>query len=153
LIELQKQFKDEAIVWVKNSVRYVHRGTSKLGCDCTGLIIGIARSIGYLGNYKLRMYPIDWNLHSGAGNYIIEELERVANEIPVSETQEGDIIIFKFAKCYAHVGILINKDNGKFAHSHMKARRCEFGFAKDSGWSRRWKKSYRLDPNKMKGFK
>ncbi len=149
---LQLIFKNEAVKWAEAKVRYLHRGFSKFGCDCTGLIIGIAREIGYLGKYDLRIYPPDWNLHSGAGNYIIEELEKVANEIPKNEIVEGDILIFRLAKCLAHVGILVNKDNGMFVHSLVTSKKCTYGILKNSGWGKRWEKAYRLDIEKMKRF-
>ena len=149
---LQLIFKEEAIKWAEAHIRYLHRGFSKLGCDCTGLIIGIARSIGYLGKYDLRNYSPDWNLHSKAGNYIIEELEKVANEIPKSEIEEGDILVFSLGRCLAHVGILVKKDNGKFVHSLVSSKRCEYGILKNSGWGFRWKKVYRMNAEKMKRF-
>ncbi len=149
---LQLIFKEEAIKWAEEKVRYVHRGVSKLGCDCTGLIIGVCREIGYLGNYKLRNYSKDWNLHNGAGNYIIEELEKVANEIPKNEITEGDILVFSWGRCLAHVGILVNKNNGKFVHCFVDSKKCIYGILFNSGFGKRWKKSYRLNVEKMKRF-
>jgi cell wall-associated NlpC family hydrolase len=125
---------------------------TKLGCDCTGMIIGICRSLGYLGAYKLREYPPDWNMHSGRGNYIEEELNKVANEIPIKEMEEGDILIFYLFTCLAHVGILVNKDNGMFVHTLVTSKKCEYAIYKNSSWSSRFKKVYRLDPVKMERF-
>ena len=152
MINLQESFKQEAIKWAEAHVKFVHRGVSKLGCDCTGLIIGICRSLGYLGAYKLRQYPPDWNKHTGRGNYIEEELKKVANEIPRRDMKEGDILIFYFYTCLAHVGVLINKKNGKFVHSLETSKRCEYAIYKNSSWSSRFKKVYRLDPVKMERF-
>ncbi len=149
MMDLQTKFKEEAIRWAEAKVKYLHRGVSKFGCDCTGLIIGIARSIGYLKAYKLREYSTDWNLHSGKGNYIEEELKRVANEIPKGEMIEGDILIFYFHTCLAHVGILVYIKNCKFVHSYVDSKRCEFAILHNSMWTKRFKKVYRLDPVKM----
>jgi cell wall-associated NlpC family hydrolase len=149
LTELQKKFKEESITWVTDEVRYLHRGVSKLGCDCTGLLIGISKQMGYLKNYRLRQYPKDWNMHAGAGNFIVEELEKIADEIPNKNAQEGDILVFRFAKCLAHAGILINKKNGRFVHSHMHGKKCEYGFLYNSGFGKRWEKTYRLSSIKL----
>ena len=151
-MNLQESFKLEAIIWAEEKVRYLHRGVSKFGCDCTGLIIGIARSLGYLGAYKLRIYAPDWNKHTGAGDYIREELEKVANEIPKNETAPGDILVFKWGNCLAHVGILIDKNNGKFIHNFEESNGCCYAILKNSGYEKRWKTSYRLDPIKMEKF-
>jgi len=151
-MNLQESFKQEAIKWAEAQVKYVHRGVSKLGCDCTGLIIGICRSLGYLGTYKLRQYPPDWNLHTGRGNYIEEELNKVANEIPIHVMQEGDILAFYLHTCLAHVGILVNKDNGMFVHVFDGSKKCQYAIYKNSAWSSRFKKVFRLDPIKMERF-
>lgn len=150
--DLQKRFTNKALEWVGLKVPYLHRGVTKLGCDCTGLIIGIARDLGFLGKYELRMYPIDWNIHSGAGNYIIEELIKVADEIPKSSAVEGDILVFRFAKCLAHVGILVNRRNGKFIHSYVDSKKCCFGILNNSSIGKRWVKSFRLNTDKMRRF-
>ena len=146
---LQSVYAKEAIKWVQAKVRYRHRGTTMQGCDCTGLLIGIARAIGYLGKYVLRMYPRDWNLHSGAGNYVVEELNRVGNEISNNETGNGDILIFRFGKCLAHVGIVVNWEKRLFVHSFFSAGYCKYGVLKNSMWSKRWVKTYRLNREKM----
>jgi hypothetical protein len=151
-MNLQEAFKQEAIIWGKEKVRYLHRGVTKFGCDCTGMIIGIARSLGYLGEYKLRQYRPDWNLHKGRGNYIEEELSKVANEISKSEMVEGDIMVFYLLTCLAHVGVLVNKKNGMFVHSYVDSKRCEFAILGHSIWTSRFKKVFRLDPVKMEKF-
>lgn len=145
MISLSQLYADRAREWV--GVVYQHRGTTRRGCDCTGLLVGIAQELGLLKNYKLRSYSFDWNLHAGAGNYIVEELKRYSNEIPKSETRVGDILIFRFGKCLAHAGILVAK--GLFVHSIAKAKVCKYSVLKNSIWSTRWAKTFRLDERKM----
>jgi cell wall-associated NlpC family hydrolase len=147
---LQEQIKEKAIEWL--GVKYLHRSMTRLGCDCTGLLIGICQELGYVSKYILREYPPDWNLHSGAGNYIVEELEKVADEIPKSKTKEGDILVFRFAKCLAHTGILVNRNNGKFIHCFVTAKKCCYGILNGSGFGKRWEKTYRMNPKKMEKF-
>ena len=147
-----ERFAAEAKVWADEKVKYRHRGTTKRGADCTGLIIGIARSLGYLGKYELRNYPPDWNLHAGSGNYICDELDKVGFEIPNSQAQNGDIPIFRFGKCLAHAGIIVKMKSRIFVHSFYTARRCEYGILRNSRWSERWMKTYRLSDEKMAIF-
>ncbi len=152
MMNIQERFIEQAIIWANNHVPYLHRGVTRFGCDCTGLIIGIARELGFMGEYKLRNYSPDWNKHSGAGNYIAEEIGKIANEIPKPQTENGDLVIIRFYKCLAHVGILIDKDNGKFVHSLDRSKRCEYGILKNSEWGRRWEKTFRFDEDKMRTF-
>jgi cell wall-associated NlpC family hydrolase len=135
-----------AAEWAALEVPYVHRGTSRSGCDCTGLVIGIAREMGYLGNYELRDYPPDWNLHAGAGNQIIAELDRVAEPV-AGRPLPGDIAVMHFGRCPAHVGILVSRD--LMVHSHRDARRCLYAKMQNSPWSKRWRCTYRLDREKL----
>lgn len=144
---IQAAFLQEAANWL--GVKYRHRGTTMRGCDCTGLIIGVCRKLGYLGRYDLRMYPEDWNLHAGAGNYICEELDKVGNEIPKNSACDGDIAIFRFGKCLAHAGIIVDIKKRLMIHSFLTAKKCKYAILRNSLWSKRWEKSYRLDNEKM----
>ena len=148
--EIQRVFAQEVVNW--KGVKYRHRGMTKNGCDCTGFIIGALRDLGYMAEYKLRMYPMDWNLHSGAGNYIVEELNKVGNEIPKNEAITGDILVFRFAKCLAHVGVYLDTNNGKFIHSLVSSKKCEYAILKNSMWTNRLETAFRLDPVKLRGF-
>ena len=138
---------NEANKFAKIGVKYKHRGTTINGCDCTGLLICVAKNIGYMNKFKLRNYSLDWNLHSGAGDYIIQGLNKIGEEIPKSTTQPGDILVFKFGRCDAHIGILVNDD--LFVHSYFEAKKCKYGRLKNSDWFKRWTRTFRLDENKM----
>lgn len=140
-------FVEEALNWI--GVKYRHRGMTKNGCDCTGMIIGMLRSLGFMKDYALRMYPIDWNLNSGAGNYIMEELGKVSYEIPKQSAAAGDILVFRFGKCMAHVGVMIDPANGKFVHALLTSKKCCFAILKNSVWSKSWEKTFRLDADKL----
>lgn len=145
--ELRKSFAEIAREWV--GVRYRHRGITKNGCDCTGMLIGIAKSLGYLAKYKLRMYQRDWNLHSAASDFVIEELEKFGDEIPNSEMQNGDVVVFRLGKCPAHVGIMVDIAKRLFVHSFFAAKEAKYAILRNSGWSKRWIKTYRLNDEKM----
>ena len=148
---LQDRFATEAENWI--GVKYRHRGTTKRGCDCTGLLIGALRTLGNLRSYELREYKKDWNLHAGAGNYICEELDRVGNEIPNNEAGNGDIPIFRFGKCLAHAGVIVDMSKRLFVHSYLTAGKCQYAILRNSIWSERWKKTYRLSSEKMAKYK
>lgn len=147
--DIQEKFVKEIRCWADAKIKYRHRGTTKGGCDCTGLIIGAMRNLGYLGKYVLRMYPRDWNLHSGAGNYIIEEITKISDEIPNSEIDNGDLVVFRFGKCVAHIGVMIDISSKLFAHSLFSIKQCRYAILRNSMWSKRWVKSFRLNNEKM----
>lgn len=145
--ELRIQLCNIVKIWKDLKVHYEHRGTTRNGCDCTGLIIGALREMGYLKNYKLRTYPPDWNLHAMADNYIVEEVSKVADEIENPDI--GDLVLFYIGKCVAHVGVII--ENGLFIHCHKKAKRCKVSNLWNSRWTKRIYCFYRLNEAKLNG--
>jgi len=131
--------------WKDLGVPYEHRGTTRNGCDCTGLIIGALKELGYMKNYKLRYYSRDWNLHAKAGNYIIDDLSLVANEIEKPDT--GDLVLFHFGRCIAHAGVVI--ENNLFVHCHRTAKKVCVSSLYNSPWTKRISKFYRLNESKL----
>jgi len=135
-------------IWKDLKVPYQHRGITRNGCDCTGLIIGALRELGYLKNYELRNYSPDWNLHSKADNYIVEEVSRFADKI--TQPDAGDLILFYFGRCVAHIGVMI--ENGLFIHCHRKRGECAVSSLWNSSWTKRIYGFYRLNETKLNGF-
>jgi len=145
--ELRTQLSDTVRLWKNLGVRYEHRGASRNGCDCTGLIIGALREMGYLKNYKLRSYPPDWNLHAKADNYIVDELSKFGDEI--AKPDIGDLVLFYFGRCVAHVGVII--ENNLFVHCHRKSKKVVVSSLYSSQWTRRISGFYRLNEDKLNG--
>jgi cell wall-associated NlpC family hydrolase len=133
--------------WKDLGVKYEHRGTSRRGCDCTGLIIGALQEMGYMRDYKLRNYPLDWNLHAKADNHIVEEVEKVADEIRIPSI--GDLALFTFGKCVAHVGVVI--ENGLFIHCFVDGGKVKPSSLWNSRWTKRLFKFYRLNEDRLNG--
>jgi cell wall-associated NlpC family hydrolase len=132
--------------WI--GVKYEHCGTTRNGCDCTGLLIGIFKELGYFKDYVLRKYPKDWNLHAKADDYITEEIIKIADEIKQIKSEPGDIVTFYFGKCIAHIGIII--ENGLFVHCHMGSGKCIVSRLKSSQWTKRIAGFYRIDLKRVK---
>ena len=144
---LNLQIAEEARKWAKEKVPYVHRGTTNRGCDCTGLIIGVMRQIGRLTDYQLPYYSRDWNLSKNCSENILNELDRFAFQVDITEAMPGDILIFRFARANSHAGIHIG---GKyFVHSYEKAGRCTIGVLQNSLWQKRLTRIYRFDETKV----
>jgi cell wall-associated NlpC family hydrolase len=147
-----KQFVRTAVDWAKSSVPYQHRGISRNGCDCTGLLIGVAKENGYLKNYILRKYPPDWNIHR-QDNHVINQLKIFADKIENKEAAEGDIIVMDFGKSLSHCGILVNKKKMLMVHCYVTTKKVSFAILRNSRWFRRWKETYRINENKILQYK
>jgi cell wall-associated NlpC family hydrolase len=142
-MSLNEDISKEARNWI--DVKYEHRGATKKGCDCVGLLVGVLKALGYGKDYIVKKYPNDWSLHGQAGNYIVEELESVADKI-IGATI-GDIVLFKFSKCVAHIGILI--ENGLFIHTHSKGGKCKVSKIDNSPWTRYIDCYYRVNAERL----
>jgi cell wall-associated NlpC family hydrolase len=147
--DLGAQLAAQAIEWDRLRVPYVHRGTRRTGCDCTGLLIGCLRELGYLRNYKLRWYPRDWNVHAmgKSDDFLRQELERVANPVK-RDPMPGDVVLFRFGHCNAHCGIAISQV--AFVHSHASAKRVTRGLFRTPKWFSRTAGIWEMDPDKMR---
>lgn len=145
---LAKIFVSEAANWVR--IPFLHRGITRGGVDCTGLIIAILRELGYMANYELRQYPRDWNLHGGAGNYIEDELVKIANEIPKHETKPGDLILIRFGRCLSHCAIVMPDD--LILHAFLTGRMVKYDLLRGPKWTKRWAKTYRLNEEKLRSI-
>lgn len=148
MTELTEKFILEAANWVR--IPYLHRGMTKRGVDCTGLIIAIFHELGFLENYQLRQYPIDWNLHGGAGEYIETEIVKVADEIPKHETQPGDLILLQFGRCLSHCAIVM--PGGLMLHAFQTAGKVTYDLLRGPKWVKRWAKTFRLNESKVRSL-
>jgi cell wall-associated NlpC family hydrolase len=147
-------FALRAEYYLDQGVKYQHRGTSGEGVDCTGLLIAIAKDLGYLADYQLRPYPPDWNLHSGADDYLLDELDKFADRIGKPDAVRGDIAVIYFGRCPAHAGILTaGWPAPQMIHAHSAAGRVRVAMLKGSPWSRRWYRTYRLNEEKLRNAK
>jgi len=146
--ELRKKIASLAAEYADEKVPYVHRGTSRRGCDCTGLLVAVIQELGYLSDYVLREYPPDWNVHAGASNQIIEELSKYADEIPRQKAATGDVAVMRFGRCPAHCGIIIT-DNLIMAHALSTNRHVKKSVLRGSVWQSRWIAAYRMSERKL----
>lgn len=152
MTKIEEQFVERALQWAAEKVRYRHRGTSRQGCDCTGLLIGIARECGYLTGYKLREYSRQWNMHAKtAGNQMIDELEKFCDSVPKSQIGPGKIAVMRFGKCPAHTGIIVD-DNRLMVQIHAKSKYCRMTILRNSVWSARWVATFQLNESKMRKY-
>ena len=147
--EMGERIAEEARRWTKARVKYRHRGITMEGCDCSGFLVGVMRKLGYLLKYKLRYYPQDWNLHSGAGDFLLQEISKYAIEVPNSTAKPGDVLVFNFGKCDSHAGIMIGPKT--FVHCYLTAKRVKVGVLTGSLWVKRWSKTYRWRQDYLKG--
>ncbi len=96
---------------------YVHLGRCKgSGVDCIGLVVGVAKSMGFAYE-DMRQYP-----RIPIHNIFGKELDRQAVKIPDDQALPGDMLAFSWRTDIHHIGIMTDTD--KMVHSYQVARMC-----------------------------
>lgn len=95
-------------------VRYHHQGRNRAGLDCVGLLVCVARDLGFRTDgdrtgYSRQPYSA-----------IRAALDESATPIPVDSYQPGDFLLMRFDSLPQHVAIVTDKG---IIHSYLTARR------------------------------
>lgn len=138
VVEITREWKD---------VPYKHRGTTKKGCDCGGLIIGVLQQMGFLKKFRLNFYRKDWNIHSSDNNALMGHLKEYAFEIGREKLEPGDCIVFKFGQRGSHLGLYLGKT--QFLHVHEAAGKCTIDRLNQIAWEKRVRNIYRFNLDKL----
>ena len=106
--EQRKQIADEAMSWV--NARTPYRGWSHrkgIGVDCGQLLYAVFRALNLLPEIDLpKDYRIDVAQHRASTDYV-DLVAAYMQEIPESEAQTGDVVVYKIGLAYAHAGIIV----------------------------------------------
>lgn len=94
---------NQAKQWI--DAPYLHQGRSRLGCDCIGLIIGVAQELDILPPHFLD-YPYE---REPDPDFLIGQLEEYCDQIAMGNTfdksalQPGDILVFRIKSYPRHL--------------------------------------------------
>jgi NlpC/P60 family putative phage cell wall peptidase len=113
---------------------YLHQASAKgRGADCLGLIRGVWRELYGAEPEPPPPYTPDWNerAHLGGEEPLLDAARRNLREIPSTERQPGDVLVFRIVRGgpAKHCGILTASD--RFIHAY--AGRCVV-----ESWLSRW---------------
>lgn len=89
------------------------------GCDCAMLLVRVFCDLGLVEPFDPRPYVKDWHLHRGEERYLSFLLARaheVASPLP------GDVILFKYGRCFSHGGIVTQSGPLAIVHAFHPAR-------------------------------
>ena len=110
----------EALTWERTP--YQNCGDRKgVGIDCGMILIRAWADIGLIEPFDPRPYPRDFHLHRAEEVYL-GIVNRFAAEIPEEQLKLGDIIMFKFGRCFSHGSIYLG--NEEIIHAFVKDGMC-----------------------------
>ena len=106
----------EALSW--QGTRYLPRGQRKIvrndsggiadpgGVDCASLLMCVFTNASAVSGLVLPDYPPDWHWNRAAERYLGAVLEH-ASEIPESQAQPGDIVLYRYGRTFSHGAIIV----------------------------------------------
>lgn len=90
------------------------------GVDCAFLLAAVFENAGIEAPIEIEPYSPQWYLHRNDELYLNKVLER-AKEITEAEAQPADVVLFKFGRCFAHGGIIIDPGFPSMIHAFKQA--------------------------------
>lgn len=90
-----------------------------VGVDCGMLIVRTFVDTGLCPPFDPRPYPPDWHLHRGEERYLGFVFDRCAE---VSTAQPGDVMVFRYGRCYSHGGIVTGVAPLRLVHAFWPAK-------------------------------
>jgi len=90
------------------------------GCDCAMLLVRVYCDLGLVEPFDPRPYARDWMLHRDEERYLGFLLARAR---AVARPSEGDVVLFRYGRCYSHGGIVTRRDPLSIVHAFAPARR------------------------------
>jgi cell wall-associated NlpC family hydrolase len=116
----------EAATWLRTP--YHHMGDVKgVGVDCAMILVRVYGAAGIIpADLDPRPYPFDWHLHRSDERYLGWLGQYGAL---VDEPQIGDVVVWKFGRCYSHAGIYIG--DRRVIHSYLGIGVYESGMDDD----------------------
>lgn len=103
----------EAHRWLNTP--YHHQGrVLGVGVDCATLLCEVYEAAGVIPHVDPTPYPPDWHLHRESERYL-GWLQQYGHE--VDEPAPGDVIVWRFGRCFSHGAILC--ENGNIIHSYL----------------------------------
>jgi hypothetical protein len=91
-----------------------------VGVDCGMLIVRVFVDSGLCAPFDPRPYPADWHLHRSEERYLGFVFDRCCE---VAEAGTGDVMVFRYGRCYSHGGIVTSARPLAIVHAYHPARR------------------------------
>ena len=113
----------EARKWIRTPY---HSGADVLGAGvhCGMLLVRVFVDTGLVAPFEPRPYPEDWHLHRSGERYLGFVVDRCQE---VSDPEAGDVVVFKYGRCFSHGGIVTrsepDQDRSRFPALWLRLRR------------------------------
>ena len=124
---------------------YHHQARLKgVGCDCLGLVVGVADELGLEHASGARLSSFDQTDYSRQpdGARLTAMLQSVLYEIPKEDAAPGDLVLFSIEGNPQHVGLLTDYEGLGVIHCYAPSRKV-VEHRLDKKWQQRIVKVFR----------
>lgn len=133
----------EARAWL--ATPFLHQARLRgVGCDCVGLLIGVARACGLVAPG----FDVTGYARTPDGKSLIAELDKHLVRIARADMQPGDVIVIRWLHDPQHVGILADYVHGGLSVIHAygtpDGKGSTIEHRLDDGMLRRFVQAYRF---------
>lgn len=116
------RFITEGLSWIGTPFRDCADIKGRDGAiDCAMLLTRSAVDTGLLTPFDPRPYPPRWHLHNERERFL-EWIEDKLGAHEVDQPQIGDVVVWRFGRCFSHGAILIN--SAEVVHAYYAAGFC-----------------------------
>lgn len=123
----------EALTWQRTPY-HPHGRVKGGGVDCAMLLVEVYPKVmpARVPPFNVDHYPPDWHLHRSKERYL-EYVLKYATEIPEAQAGAGDVVLFKFGRCFSHGAIIVKWP--KIIHAYVGIG-CQLEDANRAQWLR-----------------
>jgi NlpC/P60 family putative phage cell wall peptidase len=89
-----------------------------VGVDCGMLLVRIYVDLKLVTPFDPRPYSPDWHLHRSEEKYLGHLLARAES---VARPEPGDVVLFRYGRCYSHGGVVTRADPLTIIHAFHPA--------------------------------
>lgn len=108
----------EAQSWVRTAY-HAQADVKGVGVDCGMLLVRVFVDSGLCDPFDPRPYTDDWYLHRSEERYLGFVFDRAKE---VTTPLSGDVMVFRYGRCYAHGGIVTKGGPLTIVHAYQPAR-------------------------------
>src|SRR5579863_1262272 len=90
------------------------------GVDCAMILVRVFCDLGLVAPFDPRPYSNDWHLHRGEEVYLGLLLAR-SREVARTEVGPGDVVLFRYGRCFSHGGIVTSAEPFTMIHAFASA--------------------------------
>lgn len=112
---IRQKIVDEAKTWL-GTPYHSCADVKGAGVDCGMILVRIFVDLGLLDPFDPRPYNSDWHLHRDAEKYLEFLTDRC---VEVSEPGLGDVMVFRYGRCYSHAGIVTDTNPLSIIHAYQ----------------------------------